>query len=935
MATPNLFARDPLGSLRLASNYAERALLGALSPGFGAIFLALGYAALQAGPPYQGLWVIGVLSLALAAAHFLLPRRLTGDIWLTPLSLTILFIAAGRTFDIAGVPIAAVLTALFAAAYGALVWLRKVAAADVLIFLAVGPVFMTTPELLAKAHAQGWLWYEIAIAAVMTFVGGPVVLRRGFLSALIVLSAFFYYSIWAPFVHTLGLGPQSGQALAAAAAMEASESYYTYLLSMGAPAALLAAVWTPFLAVLLFTHWRARFRAVGIARAFLDQNIVSAALGVVVLYGAFAIAPTAPMRYLFDLNALLFCGWLALLIQQNRSRWAPYGALIWLVLLQRTASHLSLIDIGLAIALYAAAIIALGGGLLTSRLSGFVPSDAARKFIALLITVNVVASILFVNGQIERQIAAEHLREPEFKIYAPLYLLILAAVLAGVSAVLLRSREPPPASIWRSQIISPRATVLLRRFFSGFWGRERKLQDFPFFSQGEAFLRHLRGDDRADMVSIVVFVALLFYMGWATIFGPLAPFISVVDPTPGQSGGARVVQFGLLAYLIGRVTRFRLYAYVGVFAILWSGIAALDIGAWSSFAGSAPGRSAGFGEIAGAGATTALFLHRLAEFLGPHVIVPGAGLIACEVIRSLVDPLRERVAARLAQTIPDDASPAPRPRWLTPAAAGAAVLVAVMVVISAFGGGGAAIVDQMAKRTVEAPASPAAAVLRLAALAPVEVAGGRLTMQNINLLEWRREAAPSTPGAIDAPVSIPSGQPPIVDLSNENIPAARAEARLELPDGAVRPVAFQLYYAGEGVRVVISLGPIERPADMADPFAALQRARRERPRSGDDDSLYAALRLYIETALAGATAPVDLEGMSMASRQRQPFIFAEAPAADAAAIEAALAAAAAAADAAGLVRDGPAIIVRPSSSAEIVLAGYAYVDLGQPLDPAA
>lgn len=191
MATPNLFARDPLGSLRLASNYAERALLGALSPGFGAIFLALAYAALQAGPPYQGLWVVGVLSLALAAAHFLLPRRLTGDIWLTPLSLTILFIAAGQTFDIAGVPIAAVLTALFAAAYGALVWLRKVAAADVLIFLAIGPVFMTTPELLAKAHAQGWLWYEIAIAAVMTFVGGPVVLRRGFLSALIELSAFF------------------------------------------------------------------------------------------------------------------------------------------------------------------------------------------------------------------------------------------------------------------------------------------------------------------------------------------------------------------------------------------------------------------------------------------------------------------------------------------------------------------------------------------------------------------------------------------------------------------------------------------------------------------------------------------------------------------------------------------------------------------------
>ncbi|HJS78976.1 MAG TPA: hypothetical protein VJ748_00005, partial [Vitreimonas sp.] len=91
MATPNqdVLARDPLGSLRRASAYAERALLGALSPGFGAIFLALGYAALQTGTSYRGLWIIGLLALVLAAAHWLLPRRVTGDIWLTPLALTV------------------------------------------------------------------------------------------------------------------------------------------------------------------------------------------------------------------------------------------------------------------------------------------------------------------------------------------------------------------------------------------------------------------------------------------------------------------------------------------------------------------------------------------------------------------------------------------------------------------------------------------------------------------------------------------------------------------------------------------------------------------------------------------------------------------------------------------------------------------------------
>ena len=44
------------------------------------------------------------------------------------------------------------------------------------------------------------------------------------------------------------------------------------------------------------------------------------------------------------------------------------------------------------------------------------------------------------------------------------------------------------------------------------------------------------------------------------------------------------MQFGLLTYLFGRVTRFRLYAYVGVFAILWSGVAALDVGAKAFFA---------------------------------------------------------------------------------------------------------------------------------------------------------------------------------------------------------------------------------------------------------------------------------------------------------------------------------------------------------------
>jgi hypothetical protein len=922
MATSNqeVFARDPLGSLRRASAYAERALLGALSPGFGAIFLALGYAALQAGTSYRGLWVIGVLALMLAAAHWLLPRRVTGDIWLTPLSLTVLFIAAGQTIVIAGVPLAAMLTALFAAVYGALVWLRKVAAADVLIFLAVGPIFMTTPELLSSARDQGWLWYEIAIAAVMTLVGGAVVWRRSFLSALIVLSAFFYYSIWVPFSLTVSLGPQSEQAVAAQQAVEASQSYYTFLLSMGAAPILISATWAPFLLIVLAMHWRDRRANVGAAKAFLDQSIVSAALGVVALYGVYAIVPQTPMRYLFDLNAALFCAWLGLLITQNRGRWGPYGALIWLVALQRVASHMSLIEMGLAIALYAAATIALGGGLLASRMSGAIPSDATRKFVALLIVVNVAASLMFVNAEFERQQAMRVLRQPEFEIYPALYLLILAAVVAGVSAALLRSLPPTPESIWRGQLLSARAGAVLRRYLIGFWGRSKKLEDFPFFSQGEALMRHLRGDDRSDLVSIVVFIALVVYMGWATLFGPLAPFISVIDPVPGDSGGARVVQFGLLAYLIGRITRFRLYAYAGVFAILWSGVAALDLGSWGEFAESSPAQTGGFSEIAGPGAATALFLHRLASFLGPHVIVPGVGLIACEVIRMLVDPLRERIAVRLAPIgVADGATAAAgaRPRWLMPAAAGASVLVAIMVVLASWGGSGAAIVDGMARRTAQVEAPATNVVLRMGAMAPASVAGGRLTMQSIQFADWR-EATPES----------------IAVSASDGPPAAIVQARLDLPEGDMRQVSYTIFRDGAGVRIVLQLSPIIRLAE-ADAYGALNPSLGRGQRS-DDDEVYAALKSHIETVVGGSPSVAgDLDGIAFTTLQARPFLYVRttAPAGDAGgATDAALASAGAALQRSGLVGYSEPLVVHLPGGA--ILAGYAYEDFGETIDAA-
>ncbi len=907
-----LFAHDPLGSIRLASNYAERALLGTLSPGFGAIFLALGYASLQAEGPYRGIWVIGVLAVLLAAAHVLLPRRDRGDIWLTPLSLTILFIAAGQTFAVADVPLAALLTVAFAAAYGWLILVRRVASADALIFLAVGPIFMTAPELMQKAQAQGWLWYQLATMAVIVFAGGAIVWRRGFFSALIVVSAFFYYSIWVPFSLNLGVGPESEQAVAAVAATEAAKSPYTFLLSMGAKPALIGAVWLPMLMVLLARHWAARRATVGAAKAFLDQNVVSAAMGVVVLYGAFALAPQVPIRYLFDLNAALFCAWLIFLITQNRTRWAPYAVLIWLVVLQRVASHLSLIEMGLAIALYAATTIAIGGGLIAARVGGGLPADATRKCVALLIVINVVGTMMFVGAELDRQVTAG-LKRPEFEIYAALYLLIVAAVFIGLAAALLASQPPAPRSIWRGQLISARAIVVLRRFFSGFWGRNVNLAKFPFISQGAALARHLRGDDRNDLVSLLVYAALLYYLAWATLFGPIAPFISVVDPTPGQTFGARVVQFGLLTYLFGRVTRFRLYAYFGVFAILWSGVAALDLGSWGSLANRSPAESAGFAEIAGAGASTALFLHKLAAFLGPNVIVPGVGLIACEVIRSLVDPVREWLAARLTPRnglAAAAAGASPRPRWLMPSAAGVSVFVALMVGLSVWGGSGAAFVDAMAKRTARVDTSPAGVVLGLARMAPRSaIKGGQVTMQRIQFANWASQAPP-----MENP-----GLPSVV--LGEDQPMAILVARIDLGDGGQRVVHYSIYRQGAGARIVLELEPPQLTRDEIVGRASLRRRfARERQSS---EVLYLALKAQVEALMAGAAnPPSDLSGISVTELRRRPFVHVEGAANETRAVETALVTAGAALQQSGI--SGPAVIEQLPEGR--FRAGYIYQD---------
>jgi hypothetical protein len=459
---------------------------------------------------------------------------------------------------------------------------------------------------------------------------------------------------------------------------------------------------------------------------------------------------------------------------------------------------------------------------------------------------------------------------------------------------------------------------VLRRYLFGFWGRYKSVEDFPFFSQGEAVMRHLRGDDRNDLVSIIVFVALLIYLAWATWFGPLAPFITMIDPVPGESGGARVVQFGLLAYLIGRVTRFRFYAYVGVFAILWSGIAALNLGSWGSFAQGSPAQTGGFSEIAGAGAATALFLHRLANFLGPHVIVPGVGLIACEVIRMLVDPLRERIAVSLAVSPAGQGAASTRdsrPRWLMPTTAGASMLVAIMVVLASWGGSGAAIVDAMARRTVQTHASPAGVILRMAALAPASVAGGRLTMLSVQFVNWHDVGAEST--------SITSTQAP---------PAAIVQARLDLPAGGMREVSYQVFHDAAGARIVLQLSPLIRLAE-ANVYQTASPALGADTGRSDDEAVFAGLKSHIETTVSGAPNVEDFSGITFTTAPERPFLYVrgtEFSNDGGAGANAALATANATLERAGLTTYGEAIIVRlPGGS---FLAGYAYEDFGETVD---
>jgi hypothetical protein len=303
------------------------------------------------------------------------------------------------------------------------------------------------------------------------------------------------------------------------------------------------------------------------------------------------------------------------------------------------------------------------------------------------------------------------------------------------------------------------------------------------------------------------------------------------------------------------------------------------------------------------------------------VIVPGVGLIACEVIRMLVDPLRERIAARLAPApVAEGAASArdARPRWLMPTAAGASMLVAIMVVLASWGGNGAAIVDAMARRTVQTHASPAGAILRMAALAPASVSGGSLTMQSVQFVNWRNVGVEST--------SISPAQAP---------PAAIVQARLDLPAGGMREVSYQIFHDAAGARIVLQLSPLIRLAE-ANVYQGASPALGGDAGLSDGEAVFAALKSHIEATVSGAANVVeDFSGITFTTAPERPFLYVRGTEfADdgGAGANAALATASAALQRAGLTSYGEAIIVRlPGGS---FLAGYAYEDFGETVEAA-